>query len=222
MAFQLSRLAFSSCGSSKKIDGAWTLAPQILVPISCLRPTQVAVGTRCVAAKIKRLEGRKRRRIARDLAKRPIPAVFGPEGALYIVDHHHLSLALLRRNVNEAPVHVIGDYSHLSPRRFWATMERLGFVYPFDESGKRVAVAELPTTVGALKADPFRDLAWSVRKAGGFRKSSTPFSEFRWAEFFRLSIPLSIVQKQYDRAVELALQLARSAAAAGLPGYVCR
>lgn len=193
----------------------------IIVPIERLRPTQVAVGMRSVAAKLKRLEERKRRHIERGLAERPIPAVCGPRGRLYIVDHHHLTLALIRRNVTQAAVKVICDYSQMSTREFWSAMQRLGYIYPFDERGRRVPLAHMPDSMTCLRSDPFRDLAWSVRKAGGYHKTRAPFSEFRWAEFFRASMPARLLEEDYDRAVQIALKRARSAAAAQLPGYVC-
>ncbi|MDO9384208.1 MAG: ParB-like protein [Hyphomicrobiaceae bacterium] len=192
----------------------------IIVPIDSLRPTQVAVGMRAVAAKRKRLGARKRRKMGRYLERRPIPAVYGPGQELYIVDHHHLSLALLQSRVTNAFVQIIDDYSDLSPKQFWAAMETQGLVYPFDETGSRVALSRMPRAINSLKADVYRDLAWSVREAGGFKKTRAPYSEFRWAEFFRTTIPSHLVTDDYERAVILGRKLARSAAAAGLPGYV--
>lgn len=194
----------------------------IIVPIESLRPTQVAVGMRAVAAKRKRLATRKRRKMGRYLASRPIPAVYGPNQELYIVDHHHLSLALLQSRVETAFVRIIDDYSDLTPKQFWVAMEKQGLVYPFDETGSRVSLSRMPQAIDSLKADVYRDLAWSVREAGGFRKTRAPYSEFRWAEFFRTTIPKRLVTECYDEAIILGRKLARSAAAAGLPGYVGR
>lgn len=192
----------------------------ITVPIESLRPTQVAVGMRAVAAKRKQLAARKRRKIGRYLERRPIPAVYGPGQELYIVDHHHLSVALLQSRVANAFVRIIDDYSDLTPRQFWSTMEKQGLVYPFDETGSRVSLSRMPCDIDSLKADVYRDLAWSVREAGGFKKTRAPYSEFRWAEFFRTTIPKRLVIDCYEEAVSLGRKLARSAAAAGLPGYV--
>lgn len=197
-------------------------ADPIVVPIDSLRPTQVAVGMRAVAAKRKRLGARKRRKMGRYLQQRPIPAVYGPNRELYIVDHHHLSLALLQSRVETAFVKIIDDYSDMSPKQFWAAMETQGLVYPFDETGSRVALSRMPTGIRSLRADAYRDLAWSVREEGGFKKTRAPFSEFRWAEFFRTTIPEYILTDNYKEAVALGKKLARSAAAAGLPGYVGR
>ncbi len=193
----------------------------ILLPLCALRPTQVAVGQRAVAAKRRRLGShlRKPRKLARYLARRPIPAVYGPGCEIYIVDHHHLSVALLDSGVSAAYVEILDDYSSLTPAKFWSAMETRGLVYPFDETGRRVAVSRLPRGVRNLRPDPYRDLAWSVREAGGFRKTRAPFSEFRWAEFFRARVDPLLVASDYRRAVAQATLFARSAQAVDLPGF---
>src|SRR5262249_15226064 len=65
------------------------------VPLEELRPTQMAVGMRAVEAKREKVERRARslRKLRRYLENRPIPAVRGPNDDLFIIDHHHLSLA---------------------------------------------------------------------------------------------------------------------------------
>jgi hypothetical protein len=78
----------------------------------------------------------------------------------------------------------------------------------------------LPATVKDLKRDPHRDLAWSVREAGGFLKTSAPYSEFRWAPFFRDRIPRTSVQRDFEYADDRGMMLARSNAAARLPGFI--
>jgi len=211
--------ASSAISQTTEAAGMQLPSEPIIVPLERLRPTQVAVGMRAVEAKRRRLGARKRRKRNRYLARRPIPAVYGPNQELYIVDHHHLSLALMQNSATTALVKVVDDYSDLSPRSFWAAMEVQGFVYPYDEAGCRVPLSRMPRGITAMKADAYRDLAWSVREGGGFKKTRAPYSEFRWAEFFRTTIPECIVKENYDRAVAIAMKLARSAAAAGLPGY---
>lgn len=197
---------------------------QILVPLETLRPTQVAVGPRAVADKRRRLGShvRKPKKLARYLAQRPIPAVYGPRSEIYIVDHHHLSMALMHSGVLAAYVEILDDFSALTPAKFWSAMEARGLIYPFDEQGRRVAVSRLPRGVRQLRDDPYRDLAWSVREAGGFSKTRAPFSEFRWAEFFRQRLDPLVVSRNYKRAVAQATLLARSAEAAQLPGFKTR
>lgn len=196
----------------------------VLVPIDLLRPTQVAVGMRAVEAKREKVERKasKARKIQRFLEKRPIPAVLGPGSGFYILDHHHLSLALWHCGVDEAFVRVVGDLSAFSPGRFWSRMAETGSLYPFDETGRRVPHTELPRVLPELRSDPYRDLAWAVRREGGFEKSHEHYAEFRWADFFRSRIGIGEVRKRYDHALEAALRLARSRDARRLPGYIGR
>jgi hypothetical protein len=177
---------------------------------------------RAVAAKREKVERRARRtkEIVRFLESRPIPAVVGPGDDYYIIDHHHLSLALLHSDVTEAFVRIIDDLSWLPPAQFWKKMAASGRLHPFDHHGQRIAPGALPATVKDLKRDPHRDLAWSVREAGGFLKTSAPYSEFRWAQFFRDRIPRTSVQRDFEYAHDRGMMLARSNAAARLPGFI--
>lgn len=186
-----------------------------------LRPTQGSVGMRAVAAKQQRIEVRKAdpERLAAFLNRRVIPAVRGPAQQLYIVDHHHLSLALIRSGIERAFVTVLKDLSGCSGSTFWDHMAHEGFAYPYDEKGEPIPARALPSTMRALRADGYRDLAWSVREAGGYEKSWIKYSEFKWANFFRTSIDPRLVKNDYDLALKLALRLARSSNASGLPGY---
>jgi hypothetical protein len=196
----------------------------ILIPLDKLRPTQAVVGMRAVAAKREKVEDRahKERKIIRFLEKRPIPAVAGPGGGYFIVDHHHLSLALWQSGVDRAFVRIIDDWSSLTRGMFWTSMARTGRVYPFDATGRRLRPHEMPESVHRLRADHYRDLAWSVREEGGYEKTWAPFAEFRWASFFRDHISLTSIRRDYDHALERALGLARSRSAASLPGYLGR
>jgi hypothetical protein len=73
--------------------------------------------------------------------------------------------------------------------------------------------------VADLVDDPFRSLSGELRRAGGFAKDTTLFSEFLWADFLRRRIKRSIVAHDFDRAIAKALQLAKSDDADYLPGW---
>lgn len=194
------------------------------VPLEDLRPTQMAVGMRAVAAKREKVERRARssRKLRRFLENRPIPAVRGPNDDFFIIDHHHLGLALLRSDVDEAFIMVVGDLSHLSRRPFLEKMAGLGLLHAYDGHGRAVPPTKLPERLDDLRCDPYRDLAWSVREAGGFAKTGKPFAEFRWADFFRTRIPRSTVRRDFDYAHDRAMWLARSREAVRMPGYISR
>ena len=70
-----------------------------------------------------------------------------------------------------------------------------------------------------LVDDPFRSLAGELRRAGGYAKDTTPFSEFIWADFLRRRMKRKLVEKDFERAIEKALQLAKSEDAGYLPGW---
>jgi hypothetical protein len=197
---------------------------RILVPLSTLRPTQATVGMRAVAVKRRKIEKRLETpsRIATFLAGKPIPSVRGPGGHLFMIDHHHLGLALWQAEVETAYVYVIEDLSVMPVAAFWSRMEADGRVYPFDAEGRRIKPTRLPSRLNALREDSFRDLAWSVREAGGFAKSRLPFAEFQWADYFRVHVSERLVKRDYDAAVARALKLARAKAACELPGYLPR
>jgi hypothetical protein len=88
-----------------------------------------------------------------------------------------------------------------------------------DPQGRRRDFADIPKTVMQLKDDPFRSLAGELRRAGGFAKDTTPFSEFLWADFFRRKIKRKAVEADFSAAMERALRLARSEEAEYLPGW---
>jgi hypothetical protein len=83
-------------------------------------------------------------------------------------------------------------------------------MHPFDAKGRRREYADIPRSIVDLVDDPFRSLAGELRRAGGFSKETTPFSEFLWADFLRRRIDRKAVTQDFDRTLDKALQLARS------------
>src|SRR6185312_2845933 len=93
------------------------------------------------------------------------------------------------------------------------------WVYPYDSKGERRQFKDLPKSVADLADDPFRSLAGELRRAGGFAKDVTPFSEFLWADFLRHRIRRRAVEKDFDTALSDALKLAKGHDANYLPGW---
>ena len=77
------------------------------VPILDLRPTQITVGMREVDEKCKRFKQRPAKKIGKFLGNHMIPVIWGPKGHYYVIDHHHLSLALHREGVESIAVTVV-------------------------------------------------------------------------------------------------------------------
>jgi len=189
------------------------------VPISELRPTQMTVGYREVAEKRRRwraYDGEKKREF---LGAHQIPTVLGPKKRHYVVDHHHLSRALQEEGVKDVLVTVIADLHHLEKDAFWTVCDHKSWVYPYDAEGVRRDFKDLPKTITDLADDPFRSLAGELRRAGGFAKDTTPFSEFLWADFLRRNIKEKRVEHDFSAALEKAMSLAKSKEAGYLPGW---
>jgi hypothetical protein len=176
---------------------------------------------RAVAHKRRKIEKRAKTcdSIESFLGRRPIPSILGPAGEFYIIDHHHLSLALWQADIASTFVTIIDDLSQLPMAMFWKRMEADGWLHPFDRQGRRIAPSRLPRRLDGLRHDPYRDLARSVREAGGYAKTSTPFAEFRWADYFRDRITERRMTKDYDAAVERAVALSAHRDARHLPGF---
>jgi hypothetical protein len=190
------------------------------IPILSLRPTQMTVGLREVKEKRKRWrEQKSEKKRAELLGKHMIPVVLGPDERYYVVDHHHLARALHDEGVKDILVTVIGDLSMVQRDAFWGVMDNKRWVYPYDIKGERRRFGDLPKSVADLKDDPFRSLAGELRRAGGFAKDTTPFSEFLWADFLRRKLPRKSVEDNFSKAMEKGLAFARGKDAVYLPGW---
>ena len=190
------------------------------VPILSLRPTQMTVGIREVKEKRKRWRAKaSKRKQAEALGKHMIPVVIGPDKRYYVIDHHHLARALHDEGVKEVLVTVVADLTMVDRAAFWGVLDNKRWVYPYDAHGERRHFRDIPKSVADLKNDPFRSLAGEVRRAGGFAKDTTPFSEFLWADFLRRRISRKTVEGDFAKAIEKALALAKSHDAIYLPGW---
>lgn len=190
------------------------------VPILSLRPTQMTVGMREVKEKRKRWRAQKStRKQAESLGKHMIPVVLGPDKRHYVVDHHHLARALHDEGVKDVLVTVIADLTMVDKDAFWSVLDHRRWAYPYDGKGERRHFRDIPKSVTGLKDDPYRSLAGEIRRAGGYAKDTTPFSEFLWADLFRRRIPRKAVEADFAAAMEKALAIAKSKDAIYLPGW---
>jgi hypothetical protein len=189
------------------------------VAIGDLRPTQITVGMREVLAKRKRWRETGGKKGGKFLGKHMIPVVLGPKRRHYVIDHHHLARALHDEGVKDVAVTVISNLSALERDAFWTVMDNKSWTHPYDAAGLRCHYDDIPTSVRGLVDDPFRSLAGELRRAGGFAKDTTPFSEFLWADFLRRRLKRKAIERDFDHAVEQALALARSPEANYLPGW---
>jgi len=192
------------------------------VAITDLRPTQITVGMREVKAKRKHwreMAEKKKDKDADFLGKHMIPVILGPKQRHYVIDHHHLALALHQEGVKKIAVTVRANLTALETESFWFVMDSRNWTHPFDDAGRRRDYKDIPKSVTELIDDPFRSLAGELRRAGGYAKDETPFSEFIWADFLRRRMKRKFVERDFQRAVEKALELGRSMDANYLPGW---
>ena len=189
------------------------------VPIADLRPTQITVGMREVAAK--RQAWRKRAGVAGGefLGEHMIPVIQGPKGRLYIIDHHHLARALHDEGVASVLVTIMANLHRLDQDEFWSVLDNRRWMHPFDARGVRRGTKNIPKSVDGLVDDPYRSLAGELRLAGGYAKDTSPFSEFVWADFLRRRIKRRQIETDFTAALAAALALARSEDADYLPGW---
>ena len=222
--------------------------------VNDLSPTQFATGRAEVLYK----SGRMAKKFAGGQGKlhdylllRPVPVV--KRGSqFYLVDHHHLVRALyeaLHDSLGDqlaVYVRVMFDLSSLNEVHFWKAMFEHQYVYLFADNGGGPKPPEtLPKHIRDVGFDPYRSLAWLVRDRHGYMKTDKPFSEFRWANFFRTRIlptqdilagkatfddfafkvaksgKIELTDEGED-IVDQALFLAAGPEAAGLPGYLGR
>ncbi|WP_323118062.1 ParB-like protein [Burkholderia alba] len=192
-----------------------------LVPakLDALRPTQMTAGYREVKAKRKHWKGLSKKARKAAIDSHWFPAVLGPGHEYFIVDHHHLGLALIQEGVTDVKAMLLKDLSWLDETLFWRMMEHNQWVHPFGADGTRHDFARLPKVLTGLKDDPYRSLAGELRTAGGYAKDATPFSEFLWADYLRPKIALASIKQDFSKALEEALNHAHAQDARYLPGW---
>jgi hypothetical protein len=192
--------------------------------LTTLRPLQSAVGMSEVESKKDKIQSDMKGE-CKNLKDDPIKVVSGPDGQLFITDHHHLAYAwlLVEDKRNDSPKMAICEIVNAkkelplifkSDDEFWASLE------------KKHLIRRPPPTLASLSDDPYRSLAWLVqKKRGGFCKTELEFAEFRWADFFREHLGIEIKDAHNvdpcGREVNAAVELSHSSIAKNenLPGY---
>jgi hypothetical protein len=187
--------------------------------LKSLRPTQMTVGYSEVLLKRQQWRALDKGKQAQFIAEHLLPAVVGPKGKHYVVDHHHLGRALLDEGVKTVHLVVWADLSALAKDEFWLVMEHRQWVHSYDATGRREPFSAIPKALESLTDDPYRSLAAAVRMAGGFPKEQTPFAEFLWADFFRRRVPAAQLRSDPDSALSAAMQVVHAKAAMHLPGW---
>lgn len=189
------------------------------VELRALRPTQMTVGYEEVQTKKAAWQHMEHNERESFLADHWFPGVRGPKGNFYIIDHHHLGMALIEEGIQTGRLMLLNDFSALALNEFWVVMAHNQWAHPYDGRGKRCDLDAIPKKIMQLNDDPYRSLEGQARRMGASTKDRTPFSEFLWADFFRHRIALKLLRNQPELALQKALELAHSPVASHLPGW---
>ena len=190
-------------------------------PILSLKPTQFALGLREVARKVAELKDMSHDKRHEYLHARPVPVVLSAKKHYHIVDHHHHARACWEVGIEELPVEIKADLSHLPAVEFWSAMHESRWVHLLDQFGLGPHAPHLlPEDIRGLADDPYRSLAWALRHAGAYEKSDLAFSEFKWADFLRKEVAVEPGDEGFAHALAAARAVARSKKAAHLPGFI--
>ena len=221
------------------------------IRINDLAPTQFAVGKAEMLVPAARMKAKYRHnpgRLHDYLLVHPVPVV-QRKTLFYLVDHHHLVRALYEAMHPELgdqiciSIKFLFNATTLDQTYFWKQMHASNWVYLFDHEGAGPKPPQtLPKHIKDLGFDPYRSLAWIVRERHGYLKNSAPFSEFKWANFYRMRLLLDqdilagrltfddfaftvddvgelVLTGDGKEVIEEAMFLASSEEARGLPGY---
>ena len=166
------------------------------------------------------MEKLKKKQRQQVLESHVFPAVLGLEGEYYIVDHHHLGIALIEQGMKEVWVTKLDDMSWLEPAVFWRTMEFRAWTHPYDHRGRRRDYSEMPRKLTRLQNDPYRSLAGLVRLAGGYAKDRRRSRNSCGRISSDREISARLIANQQYRATRAGVKLARSKQARYLPGWI--
>jgi hypothetical protein len=178
------------------------------IKLAQLRPTQMAVGFEEVGVKRSKWRALSAQGKSDFLASHPFPALCGPGAQYFIVDGHHLALALLQEGTDAVLARQIEDLSTLDANQFFAALQKRNFLCP---SGAPQTLSELPATFQDLADDPFRSLTARLRRDCKCPKDCTPFAEFCWADFLRAHLKLDLYRSDPALAIKSAKKLIRDA-----------
>ena len=191
-----------------------------------LKPMQIPAGMIEVQSKADALRALKKKEADEWLSERSVPVIEDYKGRKRPVDHHHETRAAWEAGLDDVYTHrYLDDELHAQlkalPRdKFYAVTRAMGLFYDRDQFGVGPHDPNhLPETVRSMADDPFRSVAWQVRKRGGYDKTSIPFAEFGWAAYFRERVKTYPTRADFEKAVVEALKIAHDAAARDLPGW---
>jgi hypothetical protein len=177
---------------------------------------------------------------SRFMSKRNIQVIRDPMGSFRIFDGHHLALSLQLLEIDEVDVDLHEDF-YVPPNRqarvnmderieeYRSYMIRNKLVRLVNEFGREIDFEDLPGTPLEMRNNPFRSLAWLLKKAGVFTDLDQPMQEFEYAGLLRKEFGRHNWRRNFESDHEFMVALRRSLAVLGeldeetknrLPGYI--
>lgn len=194
------------------------------IKILDLHPTQASVGQKELDLRRKKIRKIKNKpdELEKFLKKKVVPVVKGPQGRVYLVDHHHTTLGLLNEGVESVYYQQWADFSDLSKEQFRNQMQAHGWVRLRGEHGKVISWEKLESmSLNDINHDdPYRSLAGMLKRNGDIQKIEIPFFEYQWADFLRDRIKTPGKKISWKKALKQAQSLAHSEPASHLPGFI--
>ena len=191
-----------------------------------LKPMQIPAGMYEVQDKARDVRDMKKKEVENWLREKSVPILEDYKARKRPVDHHHEARSTWEADYDEVYTHhYFDDALHrkikgLSRDEFYAVTRAMGLFYDRDQYGAGPHDPNhLPEDVRGMADDPFRSVAWQVRKRGGYEKSDEPFAEFQWAQYFRERLKTYPTRADFEKAVVEAMRLVHDAAAKNLSGY---
>ena len=149
-----------------------------------LRPTQLSIGYAEVELKAWQWARLGKRQRVIELEQHVFPAVLGPSKAYYIIDHHHLGIALLQEGIDQVLLGVLDDLSWLEQSVFWRTLEFRSWAHPFDHKGRRRDYRDMPRSLLELEDDPYREPRRNGASCGRLRQRGAAASRNSYGRIF--------------------------------------
>ena len=155
--------------------------------IEDLHPTQPEVGQYQVKKKVEEFENLSEHEIEKVIEKKIVPVVIGPEGKLYLIDHHHNSLALLKTGNKNVHILVKENWSNLELKTFWEKMntEKYCFLKKADGSIADPLSKVFPKSLRECGDNPYRSLVWIMSEEGLLKEVEIPYYEFYLSEVLK-------------------------------------
>ncbi|MBC7660446.1 MAG: hypothetical protein H7249_12170 [Chitinophagaceae bacterium] len=207
----------SICGTAQKVGEHCHIGTEQL------HPTQLTFGAIEVDSRSFKIATMSPTKLQKYIDAHIVPVVIGPDGSVYITDHHHFAMAMAKAfgATTEISAVVVQNWSEKSAEEFWRLMDKQSYTYLYDENGVGPkSPRDLPKQIFDLKNDSFRSLAWAVSNGGGYETSAVPHADFLWANFFRLKILKDAIDNDFENTVLKAIPMAHSDDAKTLPGYL--